>query len=137
MNLQSVLFLVSLVVLAVWGYLADKQHKEQRAKESFGAHLARFKDVYRLMPELIQAMWKNLSDPQTKLSREFFIISRHIAFDGGGGILTYYTEDHPDLETKVGILADNGYITDVTQYNVKKYQMSEELVALILQAAKE
>ncbi len=137
MTLQSILFLASLVVLAVWGYLADKQNKKQRGQESFRAHLARFKDIYRLMPELIQAMWKDLSNPQTKLAREFFIVSRKITFDGGGGVLIYYIEDHNDLETKAGILADNGYITDVTQYNVKKYRMSEEFAALILQAAKE
>ena len=137
MTLQSILFLVSLVVLAVWGYLADKQNKEQSGQKAFRERLARFKDVYRLMPELIQAMWKDLSNPQTKLAREFFIISRKIAFDGGGGVLIYYIEDHHDLETKVGILADSGYIIDVTQYNVKKYRMSEEFVALILQAAKE
>jgi hypothetical protein len=137
MTLQLILFLASLVVLAVWGYIADKQNKEQRGQEAFRAQLARFKDVYRLMPELIQAMWKDLSNPQTKLAREFFIVSRKIAFDGGGGALIYYTEDHPDLEAKVGILADNGYITDVTHYNVKKHRMSEEFVTLILQAAKE
>lgn len=137
MTFQLMLLLASLVVLAWWAYSADKQKKEEARQAAFRAKLTRFKDVYFLMPEFIKALWKDLSNPQKKLVRDFFIVSKGIAFEGGSGAFIYYTEDIPGLEAKVGVLQDNGYVADVTPYNVKKYHMSEELVELIQQAARQ
>jgi len=131
------LLLASLVILAWWAYSTDKQKKEDARQAAFRAKLIRFKDVYFLMPEFIKALWKDLSDPQKKLVRDFFIVSRSITFEGGSGAFVYYVEDFPGLEAKVGVLQDNGYVADVTPYNVKKYHMSDEFVELILQAARQ
>jgi hypothetical protein len=132
MSLNLILLLVSLAIVAGGIYYADKRNREQRALGMDRVRRNRFKEINNAMPELIREMRADLSYPQNKLVRKFFIVSKEIEFESKGS-LVYYTEDHPDLEAKVEILENGGYITDITPYNVKEYRMSEEFVALVLQ----
>lgn len=46
----------------------------------------------------------------------------------GSGVLMYYYNDHDDLDGKIQVLANMGFVHDVTYNNVKRYHFSEELV---------
>jgi hypothetical protein len=80
----------------------------------------------RLVPELLAEMQTDLSVSPFK--REFVLLKRGWAFWNGGTAFEYYFDDHPDLDSKVQILENMDLVRDVTNKNVKRYRMAEELV---------
>jgi len=85
-----------------------------------------FMRLERLMPELLGEMQSDLS--VSPLKREFVLLNRGWAFWNGGTAFEYYFDDHGELESKVQILENLGLVRDVTNKNVKRYRMTEELV---------
>ena len=128
--------MASLVILAWWAYQTDRDNKARAREEEFRKKLAKFKEAAGLIPELVSVLRKDLSDPQKMSVRDIFVVSRELSFEGGAGALVYYTEDHPELDVNFEVLVNNGYVADVTRYNVKKYRMSEDFVALLLHPSK-
>ena len=51
-----------------------------------------------------------------------------MVFWNGGTAFEYHLDDHEDLESKIQILENMGLVRDVTNKNVKRYRMAEELV---------
>lgn len=104
----------------------DRRHKreiEEQKKESF-------EQVKKQMPHLIEKMQKNLVEDQ--LVREFFIISKNWRLDTGSPCFIYYYEDHDNLDAKVCILENRGYVRDITPSNAKKFRMTEEFAKQLL-----
>lgn len=99
-------------------------------------HLGRiptpFGKVMSSMPELIAEMKADLAKPEFSLLREFFIVSRGSVLNVRDPCFIYYFDDHPNLQAKIHILENYGYVTDVTPGNAKKYRMTEEFVELVL-----
>ncbi len=79
-------------------------------------------------------MARALKDEKTKLIREFFVLrNRHVKI----GIPTkprriYFEEDYENLQNKLDILEDYGFITDVRVGNAPIYRMTPELVQFLL-----
>jgi hypothetical protein len=91
-------------------------------------------DIYRkiqsLMPELIAEMSADLK--AHPIAREFFIVSKKWVMSLQSFFLIYYFEDHENLESKVQILENYGFVIDVTTGNAKKYRLMEEFVEFLL-----
>lgn len=84
-------------------------------------------DLLSKMPKLMSEMKEDLSN--SPFVREFFVLSKKWTMNyGGTKRFSYYLEDHEDLENKIQVLENKGLVYDVTNKNVKKYRMSEELV---------
>jgi hypothetical protein len=83
--------------------------------------------VDRLMPDLLAEMRKDLSE--NPLCREFILISKRLTFVHPNDrlILTYFTEDIPNLLEKVRILENYGLVSDIRRNNVPRYAISEKL----------
>lgn len=86
----------------------------------------RFIRLERLLSALLAEMQTDLS--VSPLKCEFVLLKRAWAFWNGGTAFEYYFDDHPDLESQVQILENTGLVRDITNKNVKRYRMSEELV---------
>ena len=84
-----------------------------------------FAKIERLMPALLEEMREDLKNHPT--TREFIIMDRRWIYNGSG-VLMYYYNDHDDLDGKIQVLANMGFVHDVTYNNVKRYHFSEELV---------
>ncbi len=84
-----------------------------------------FAKIERLMPALLEEMRGDLKNHPT--TREFIIMDRRWIYNGSG-VLMYYYNDHDDLDGKIQVLANMGFVHDVTYNNVKRYHFSEELV---------
>lgn len=84
-----------------------------------------FTRLGRQIPELLNEMRADLS--VSPLKREFVLLKRGWAFWNGGTAFEYYSEDHAELESKVQILENRGLVRDITNKNVKRYRMTEEL----------
>ena len=97
-----------------------------------GSSEAAFQKVKALMPELIAEMKKDLSKEDNKFIREFFIVSKRWILNVTHPCFVYYFEDHENLQGKIHIMENCGFVMDVTPKNAKKYRMTEEFVELLL-----
>ncbi len=79
-------------------------------------------------------MRTDLVNPENELKREFFLVRKNNMLMGHGVCLAYYYEDHTNLQDKIHILENNGFVTDVTPGNAPKYRMTEEFVELLLRS---
>jgi hypothetical protein len=95
---------------------------------------SQFREIASKMPELISEIKKDLSDPENTFKREFVIKAKSVIFCwGDDGGLEYHTEDHPNLQGKINVLENLGYIINVAKGNqYPRWRMTEEFVKLIL-----
>lgn len=89
-----------------------------------------------LMPSLFAEMRNDLhSHP---LKREFIVASQGSIYTAGmKEPLAYCYESHENLVDKVGVLVNEGLVTDITYNAVDRYVMSEPLVQYLLEVQKE
>lgn len=118
-------------MLREWKRLAEQAALDEvsgrlSAGSGDGGRTDEFQRIERLMPGLLAEMRKDLSD--YPLSREFVLLKKGWSYWPHGHELSYYYEDHPELDNKVRILQNIGLITDVTYNNVSRYIMNEEFV---------
>ena len=93
-------------------------------KSSGGAF---FKRIESLMAELFAEMRTDLK--AFPMKREFIVMPKFAMYTAGQKQpLAYHYEDHEDLADKVGLLVNEGVVTDITYNNVDRYVMSEALV---------
>lgn len=86
-----------------------------------------FRRVESLMPELFAEMRADLK--AFPMKREFIVMPKLAMYNAGQKQpLSYHYEDHKDLADKVGLLVNEGVVTDITYNNVDRYLMSETLV---------
>ena len=95
---------------------------------------AKFLKVKLSMPELITNMKKDLTKEGNNFIRELFIISNHWALNVANPCFIYYFEEHENLQGKIHILENYGFVIDMTPTpkSVKKYRLTEEFVELLL-----
>ena len=79
----------------------------------------------RLMPALLAEMRQDLT--AHPLRREFVVMKRSWVYLAKGNELVYYYDDHPDLDDKLRILANEGLVQDITYNNAKRYVLLEQL----------
>lgn len=105
---------------------AQELESQSRANGSFDH---KFIKLENMMPDLIGEMRNDLNNHP--LSREFVILKKSWSYWAKGYELVYYFEDHPDLENKLLILQNYGFIHDITYNNVTRYIISEELAGYL------
>lgn len=88
-----------------------------------------FRELEGIMPDLLEEMREDLTEKP--LSREFVILEKGWSYWARGHELVYYFEDHPELENKLHILRNHELIKDITQGNVSRYIISEDLARYI------
>lgn len=93
---------------------------------------AAFLKVKASMPELIAEMKEDLTKEGNEFIREFFINSTSWTLNVIDPHFVYYFEDHENLQGKIHILENYGFVIDVTHGKTKKYRMTEEFVVLLL-----
>ena len=87
-----------------------------------------------MMPDLFAEIRNDLKS--SPLKREFVLAPRMAIYNAGHKEpLAYYFEDHDDLADKVGLLVNEGIVTDITYNNVDRYVMSEALVEYLEETA--
>ena len=95
-----------------------------------------FRRIDSLMPALFAEMRSDLKSFPMK--REFILMPTRATYNAGRRKpLSYYYEDHEDLADKVGLLVNEGVVTDITYNSVDRYMMSEALVEYFERSAAE
>lgn len=89
-----------------------------------------------LMPSLFSEMREDLNS--SPLKREFILKNQGSTyFAGNKEPLAYFYEAHEDLTDKVGLLVNEGLVTDITYNTVDRYVLSEPLAHYLLDIQKE
>lgn len=95
-----------------------------------------FRRIESLMPELFAEMQTDLT--AFPMKREFIVIPKGAMYvPRQKHPLSYHYEDHEDLADKVGLLVNEGVVTDITYNDVDRYVMSEALVEYLEGIAEE
>lgn len=124
-------FLVGAITGAAGAYLADRFTDQRRRAESRSEAWRAFERVEQLMPELIKEMRADLAETPT--ARDFFVLSdERISINTSGQYLAYYEKAHSNMQEKLSILENHGYIVDITPGNAKKYRMTEDFAVLLM-----
>jgi hypothetical protein len=84
-----------------------------------------FLRLEQLMPDLLDEMRTDLK--AKPLSREFVVLGKSWNYWASGHELSYFYEDHEELENKIRILQNHGLIRDITYSDVKRYVLTEAL----------
>jgi hypothetical protein len=101
--------------------------------ESADPLIAAFQKVKSAMPDLVREMRADLSREGGEFVREFVLArKRWMMGPGTAHSFFYYYEDHDNLDGKIQILENYGFVTDVTTGNAKRYRLREEFVELLL-----
>ena len=97
-----------------------------RGRNSDGSSLSGHAKIERLMPALLEEMREDLrSNPTT---REFVVLKRGWVYNSHKPYLSYYLDEHDDLEGKLQVLANLGLVREITYNNVRRFLFQEEFV---------
>lgn len=114
--------------------MADRFTDRRREKEAATDDRKRFALIRKQMPYLIDEMKQDLSMLENISVREFVILpNAGLTFNHDRRRFEYYADKHSDLENQVQLLADSGYVRDVSSGSHPIYRMSDQLVSLIKQ----
>lgn len=113
-------------------YLADRFTDQRREQKKVSDEKKRFAKLNGLMPQLFEEMAKDLRDDQSATIREFVVsANRNISFNGSKPRFMYFESDHRSLKNQVSLLADAGYVQDVSVGNAPIFRMRENFVLLL------
>ena len=82
------------------------------------------------MPDLLAEMKGDLS--QYPARREFVVLKKSWIYWAKGDGLVYYYEDHSELDAKLKVLENLGFVSDITYNNTNRYLITEELADYLI-----
>ena len=108
----------------------SNKHKTKFIAETVQPHPQsdRLAKLEGLMPDLLAEMKTDLAEHP--LCREFVLLKK--AWSYSGDHLVYYYDDYPELENKVRVLENYGFVRDIKYNNVARYIITEELAEYLL-----
>lgn len=113
-------------------YLADRFTDQRREQRKTSDEKKRFVNLHDLMPQLFHEMVKDLKVDQTATIREFVVCpNKNVTFNSSKPRFIYFESEHPSLRNQVTLLAEAGYVQDVTVGSAPIFRMREEFVLLL------
>jgi len=87
---------------------------------------AAFRELEELMPALLEEMRADIQANPTY--REFILKKKAWVYNSDKPHLEYYYDDHPDLDQLMIVLANHGFVQDITYNNTSRFVFREEFV---------
>lgn len=126
------IFLGGAAVGGAGQYLADRFTDQRREQKKVSDEKKRFAKLNDLMPQLFQEMARDLKADQSATIREFVVCpNKNVMFNSSKPRFIYFESEHPSLKNQVTLLADAGYVQDVTAGNAPIIRMREEFVLFL------
>lgn len=118
----------SRIVLEGWKRAAERSAAVAltQGRNPGGASQAGHAKIERLMPALLEEMREDIRNNPT--TREFVVLKRGWVYNSRGPYLAYYLDEHEDLEGKLQVLANLGFVREITYNNVRRFLFEEEFV---------
>lgn len=113
-------------------YLADRFTDQRRAQQATSENKKRFSGLNEIMGVLLNEMAEDLKNDKSSAIREFVILANErIMFNSSVPRFAYFESKHPNVKNQVALLAEAGYVQDVTVGNAPIFKMREEFVAML------
>lgn len=130
-----VTYLIGVATGAGANYFANKYTDRRHDKEEIKKEAENFTKVKNQMPELIAEMKQDFTNEENSSIREFVLLpSNKVIFNSDQPRFSYFETEHPNLQGKIAVLENYGYIRDVTVGNAPIYRMTEEFWELVLKS---
>jgi hypothetical protein len=127
-----VTFLGGAAVGSAGTYLADRFTDQRRAQEIASSHKKRFAELNKIMYALFKEMVDDLKADKSCAIREFVILpNERVMFNSNTPRFVYYEVKYPNIRNQVALLAEVGYVQDVTVGNAPIFRMQESFVAML------
>jgi len=132
--LSHALAVLSGIIIGVIGnFIATRLTKRSDQRDLKKSRKSKFEELREQMPGLISEMIKDLNDKEMGLCREFVILpSNKVPFNTRKQYYGYFESDHQNLQSKVILLEQAGFIHDITDGNTPKYRFDDDFVKLLL-----
>ena len=129
----AIVFLLGTATGATGGYYAAKYTDQRREKEAKNHISSTFNSLWDKHHDLMLEMKNDLEGQGDTYQREFFILNSKWSFNHDGPYLSYHIDEHQNLEQRIRMLENHGFLIDVTEpgKNVSKYQFEEDFVSLL------
>ena len=131
---HGIAFLLGTATGAAGTYFAHKYTDQRRRQEAASAVKVEFRELYDLMPDLLDEMQEDVTQPKHASYREFFVIPKGAQLWATPNTFYYEDDETNNYLGKTRILESRGYVIDVTPGNAPKFQMTEEFVTLLKRA---
>lgn len=126
-------FLGGTAVGAAGTYIGDRFTDARREKKSAADIKNKFKSLQKQMPELLREMKDDLQVEDSSMVREFVVLpNSRITFVHSKPRFQYFAESHPQLETKVDLIRDAGFVDQLECADVPMYRMREHFVEALM-----
>jgi hypothetical protein len=126
-------FLIGVASGVIGKYYGDLFTDKRKQQESGAGRKKKWEDVKKKMPELIAEMKTDWSKSENALFRKFFILHEGQDTAIMEPALIYYHEIRENLDHKITILENHGFVQLVEVRGViKGYQATEEFVEFLL-----
>ncbi len=130
-----VAFLAGIATETARSYFSDMLTDRRRDREAKSKEAELFREVVDQMPDLISEMKKDISVPENKFIREFFLAKKSWTINfGDERRFIYYEEEHRGLWEKIKVLDNLGYVSIVKSGTAPIYRMKEDFVKLLKEA---
>lgn len=118
----------SRIVLEGWKRAAERSAAVAltQGRNSSSASQPGLAKIEHLMPALLEEMREDIRNNPT--TREFVILKRSWIYNSDGPCFVYYLDEHENLEGKLQILANLGFIREITYNSVRRFLFQEEFV---------
>jgi len=132
--LSHIITFLSGLFIGVFGtYFANRLSEKAKLKDLKNERKNEFRRISKIMPDLLDEMRDDLTKPEFRTCRIFFILpNKNIAFNYRKPFFSYFEDEHENLESKILILENADFIIDITEGITPKYKFSEEFVELLL-----
>ena len=91
-----------------------------------------YRKIEQLMPDLIEEMRKDLLKHPT--AREFVVLNKAWIYNAQNPYLVYYFDEHEDLNGKLQVLNNLGFIRNITYNSVQRFIFEERFVDYLIGA---
>jgi hypothetical protein len=125
-------FIIGITTGVLGSFIASRLSDKAKKKDDYKDRRKEFKSLVAKMPNLVEEMKNDLSNPEMYGCKEFFISpSKNVVFNIRTPVFFYYEDEHDNLLSKIRMLENAEFVFDITPGNSPKYQFTEEFLDLL------
>jgi hypothetical protein len=111
---------------------AEQSADQQQRRQAERLDRDLMKELQAIMPQLLDEMRKDVSQPGNEAVREVFLApTRGNSLWVEHQVFIYYESDHQELRNQVALLEAHGLLKDITEKHTPRFVMQERFVRLL------
>lgn len=126
-------FLLGTATGAAATYFGTKYTDQRREQEQNRKNKQNSNKVTAIMTDFIKELRGALSNPETSFVRELVLLANNrVVFSPSKKCFILFKDRYQDLDEKIAILENNGYVLNISHDGSSRYKMTESFVGLVV-----